>query len=273
MHLPLERLLVPLFLTLLPATAAAHALAICYPAGPGSTAQARPVLDKFLRHMERTGGMTAGSMSGEYHNTLPGCLAYIKQAKPLFGVFDLATFLAQQKQLKLTPLACMGSATGQRYHLLVRKGSYKDIASLKGKTLYVTLSDTTFVSKVVLGGKVDAARHFKIKQSRRPLKGIRKVARGKADATLVDDMAWRHLKELKLPAELVRIHSSPGMPGLTFAVLGTAKANPAAVKKLTRALPRLCSGDGRKMCKTVQATTITRVTPAAYRDFARQYAQ
>lgn len=271
MHLTARRLLLPLTLTLLPSTALAQSLAICHVGGPGSTSQAKPVLDKFLRHIESASGLPAGSMKGEYHNTLSGCLAYIKKSNPLLGVFDLPTFLAHRKALKLQPMACMGSATGQSYHLLVREGSFKDLGALKGKTLYVTLDDMTFVSKVVLGGKVDAAKHFKVKTSRRPLKGIRKVARGKAEATLVDAMARDHLKELDLPAKLVSIHSSPGMPGLTMAVLGTAKANPTVVKKITAALPKLCSGDGKKMCKTFQVTAFTKVKQAIYRRLAKKY--
>jgi hypothetical protein len=256
---------------LLPAVASAEALVICHVGGPGSTAQAKPVLDKFLRHVEQAGGLAAGSMTGEYHTTLAGCLAYIKSNKPLFGVFDLATYLAQQRELKLKPLACMGKPRSQRYHLLVRKGSYKDLAALKGKTLISShVGDLAFVSKVIFDGKIDAASHFNVASTRLPLKGIRKVARNKADATLVDSLAYEHLGELKLPATLESIYASPGLPGLTLAVLGVAKQS-GVVQKMTRALPRLCTGEGKSMCKTFQVTAFTKVTPAGYRALERKY--
>jgi len=259
-------------LALSPAAARAEALVICHVGGPGSTSQARPVAEKFMRHVEQAGGLAKGSMTGEYHTTLAGCLGYIKSARPLFGVFDLPTYLSQAKELKLKPLACMGSPTGQRYHLLVREGGAKDLAALKGKTLYVTIDDAAFLSRVVFDGKLDVAQ-LKLKTSKRPLKGLRKVARGKADAALVDAMAYEHLDELKLPAKLESIYRSPGLPGLTLAVLGTAKPAPAVVKKVSAALPKLCSGEGEKMCKTVQVRAFTRVKPATYAKLLKKYAR
>lgn len=259
-------------LLLAPTAASAQAMVICHIGGPGSTAQARPVLAKFLPHMEQSGGLAKGSMTGEYHTTLSACQAYIKQHVPLFAVFDLATYLGLQKELKLKPLACMGSPTGQRYHLLVRKGSYKDPASLKGKTLISShLGDLTFVSRIIFDGKLDAAKHFKIKPTRRPLKGIRNVSRSRADATLVDQMAHDHLAELKLTPPLESIYSSAGLPGLTLAVVGAAKPNPAVVKKVSAALPRLCTGDGKNMCKTFQVDSFTRVKAAAYEALGKKY--
>jgi hypothetical protein len=259
-------------LVLVPAGASAQALVICNIGGPGSTKQARPVLEKFLRHVEKVGGLKKGSMRGEYHTTPAACQEYIKREKPLFAVFDLATYLSQRKALKLKPLGCMGSPTGQRYHLLVREGSYKNLAALKGKKLISShLRDMKFVSKIIFDGKIDAAKHFEIKATRRPLKGIRKVARQKADATLVDKMAYDHLGELKLPAKLVSIHRSSGLPGLTLAVLGTAKPDKAAVKKVTSALPKLCAGPGKSLCKTFQVTAFSRVKAATFRKLAKKY--
>ena len=121
------RLLLILLSLTVPASASAQALVICNIGGPGSTAQARPVLEKFLRHVERVSGMENGHMKGEYHTTLAACLDYIQREKPLFAVLDPATYLSQRKALKLRPLAAMGRANAQRYHLLVRKGSYKSL--------------------------------------------------------------------------------------------------------------------------------------------------
>jgi hypothetical protein len=264
--------LVLILVTLVPAPASAQALVICNIGGPGSTKQARPVLEKFLRHVEKSGGLKQGSMRGEYHTTLKACQEYVKREKPLFAVFDLATYLSQREALKLRPLGCMGSPTGQRYHLLVREGSYKNLAALKGKLLISShLGDMRFVSRVIFDGKIDAAKHFKIKATRRPLKGIRKVARNKADATLVDRMAYDHLGELKLPAKLVSIYRSVGLPGLTLAVVGAAKPDGPTVKKVTSALPKLCAGPGKSLCKTFQVTAFSRAKAATFNKLAKRY--
>lgn len=254
-----------------PATAG-QTLVICNVGGPGTTRQAQPVLDKFLRHMERSGALASGTFRGEYHTDLDSCLKYIEAHKPLLGVFDLASYLAQQRALKLAPLASMGKMGSQRYYLLVRKGSYKDLAALEGKQLISShVRDPRFVSRIVLDGKVDADKHFKIKYSRRPLKGIRRVARKRADATLVGKMAFDHLSELKLDVELVPVYTSPPLPGLTLATLGTARQKRTITAAVKKALPRLCSGPGKKMCGTFQIEAFHRSKPAAYRRLVRKY--
>ena len=256
----------------LPAPAVAESLVICHVGGPGTTAQAVPALDKFLRHVEQAAGLARGSMSGEYHTTMRGCLAYVAKHKPVFGVFDLPTYLRQHKRWKIKPLAHMGQANSQRYHLLVRDGSFADLAALKGKKLISTVADLKFVSKMIFGGKLDAAAHFKVKTTRKPLKGIRKVARGRADATLVDALALKHLPQLKLPVKLKAIHSSGGLPGLTMAVLQVHSASAGKlVRKLTAVLPKLCAGDGKRLCESFSIKAFRSARAATYNSLVKQY--
>jgi hypothetical protein len=265
------RMLPILGLMLLPRLAAGQVLAVCNVGGPGNTAQAKQELEKFLRHMEKQAGLAAGAMSGQYHSDRAGCLQYIKSASPALGVFDLDTYLQQSKALKLKPLAHMGGATAQRYHVLVREADgIKKLRDLKGKSLISVLDDMNFVTKVVFNNKLDAARDLKVKTTARPLKGIRNVARSRQDAALVDGMANEHLKELKLKVKLTSIYRSPGLPGLTLAVLGTPKDR-KLVGKLLKSLPKLCTGPGQKMCKTFNIKTFTRAKARTYRKLERLY--
>lgn len=256
-----------------PAAAAGHALVICNVGGPGTTKQAQPVLDRFLRHMEQASGLKSGSMTGEYHTTRQACLDYIKQHGPAFGVFELATYLSQAQALKLRPLASMGKPDGTRYHLLVREASdYAALKDLRGKTLISSLlDDLTFVSKIIFAGAVDAGVHFKIARTGLPLKGLRKVAREQADAALVDNVAYEHLGELTLPHKLKSIFASAGLPGLTMASLDGGKGADDAVKKVIKALPRLCTGEGQKMCQTFNIAAFHPVKPALYQKLVRAY--
>ena len=276
MHIP-HRALVPLLGLALwslvsPAPAAGQAMVICHMGGPGTTAQAQGGVDKFLRHIEKTVGVKARSMTGEYHTTMAGCLAYVAKNKPVFGVFDLPTYLKQQKAWKISPLGHLGEANAQRYHVLVREGTYADLAALRGKVLISTVRDLTFVSRIILGGKMDVTRDLKVKLTRRPLKGIRKVARSRADATLVDAMAHAHLKELKLPVKLKVIHTSAGLPGLTLAVLQVNKGSTGeTINKITGALSRLCSGEGKGLCKSFQIKAFKRARARVYGKLERQY--
>ena len=276
MHIP-SRALVPILGAMLlavatPAPAAGQAMVICHMGGPGTTAQAQDGVDKFLRHIEKTVGLKAGSMTGEYHTTMAGCLAYVAKKKPVFGVFDLPTYLKQQKAWKISPLGHLGKADSQRYYVLVREGSYKDLAALKGKVLVSTVKDLTFVSRIILGGKLDVAKELKVKTTRRPLKGIRKVARSRADATLVDALAQAHLKELKLPVKLKVIHTSPGLPGLTLAVLQVNRGSSGkTIAKITTVQSKLCAGEGKSLCKSFQIKAFNKARAGVYRKLERRY--
>lgn len=272
MHRPKLLLAVMLGLLTLPGVAAGHTIVICHVGGPGTGAQARPWVDKFLRHLEKVAGQKAGSFSGEYHTTLGGCLSYVARHKPLFGVFDLPTYLRQRKAWKISPLGHLGKADDQRYHVLVRKGSHADLAALKGKTLVSTVADLNFVSRIILGGKLDVAKQMKVKTTRRPLRGINHVARGKKDATLVDAVAHAELKELKLPVQLVSIHRSAGLPGLTLAVLQVHSAGAKQlVAKMAASLTKLCSGEGQRLCQSLSIKAFSKARPAIYHRLEKQY--
>lgn len=252
-----------------PSLARAESLVVCSVGGPGGTEQARPVLDQFLRHLERASGLKAGSMIGEYHTTLAGCRAYIEKASPALGVFDLGTFLAHSTAWQLKPLAHMGKADSQRYHLLVPKGLVRSIAELKGRSLMSTVEDPLFAGRVVLDNKLDL-KAVTFKSTSRAMKALREVARKKADAALVEELAYTQLAELKLPVELVSIQTSPGLPGLTLAVLAQ-RGGPELTAKITAALPKLCAGDGKKQCETFRIESFSPVKGDLYTRLQQRY--
>ncbi len=248
-------------------------LLICYVGGPGTPQQAQPVVDRFLRQVEGVAGWKSNAARGIYQATLASCDAAMRQHQPNLVVVDLPAYLGQHRSWKLEPLAHMGKADKKRYFLLVRKGSFKDLASLKGKRLVTPLAaDPTFLSRVVFGGKVDAAKHFKLSKTRRPLKGIRRVARGRADATVVDELAYGHLKELPLKTPLEAIHRSGALPGLTLAVV-KGRTTKALIAEIRRALPKLCAGAGAQLCRTFGIAAFTKANPAVFRRLAKQYSR
>lgn len=245
------------------------ALLICNVGGPSNTRQAQPVVDKFLRRMEKAGGWAPNTLTGAYFTKVADCERYRAAKNAKMVVTDLATYLEKQKDWQLSPLAHMGTTKATRYHLLVREGSFKDMAALQGKVLVSTLAERPrFLSRIIFGGKIDAAKHFTLKHTRRPLKGLRQVARKQADATLVDELAYQYLKDLKLPAKLVSIHASQYLPGLTMTLSGKdAKLR----KRVLKVLPTLCQGPGVELCKTFRIKAFGRANAAVYGKLARQY--
>lgn len=252
-----------LLLALCPAASAAAAsgLVVCDVGGPGNTAQAQPTLDNFLRHIEKTAGLEAGRLTGEYHTEMDDCLAYIKNQRPALAVLDLATYLQQARDLQLEPLAHLGPPDRQRYHVLVKKGAYTDLASLKGKKVVSSdLDDPRFAARIVFGGKIDPSAEFQLEHTRRPLKAIRQVVRGESDAAVVNADTFAHLGDLQLPEEPVAIFASEALPGLTMAVVQVNGAEQKALaEKVRGVVGALCAGDGAELCKNFG---IEKIVPA-----------
>ncbi|MEZ4267310.1 MAG: hypothetical protein R3F39_13100 [Myxococcota bacterium] len=253
-----------------PASQAAT-LAFCHDGGPGNTSQAEPKVAQFLRHIERTVGLSAGSLSGEYHTDHAGCVRYFDAKRPEIGVLDLATLLRHGAAWKLTPIAHVGEPAPTRYHVLVRKGTYAALGALTGKQVIAALpDDSDFLSKIVLDGKGDPAS-WKVSFTSRPLKGLRAVAREEADATIVDGETFAHLAELSLPTALVSIHESPALPGLTMVSVGQNGGAPDLVARLLKALGSLCEGDGKELCKQLKVDRLQKAEPARFEALRRSY--
>lgn len=254
-------------------TAYLLAVLICDVGGPGTPEQAQPVLDKFLRHLEKSGGWRAGSLGGAYRNSEAACQAYIDEHQPALVGIDLPTYLRQRKSWHLQPLAHMGKADAKRYYLLTRKGTFKTLAELKGKTLITSLARSKrFLQRVVFDNKV-SPDYFHLETVSRPLKGLRRVGRGRAAATLVDETAYAYLDQLDLPSELVAVYRSSPMPGLTLTTTNSGDKNKQLTRRIASALPKLCRGDGAELCKTFGVGEFVRAKANVYRQLERRYEQ
>ncbi len=234
---------------------AGEAVVVCHVGGPGTTKQAQPSLDRFLRHLEGVAGIEAGSLRGEYHTRAAACAEYVDREEPALGVFDLATWLGQNDDWGLRPIAHFGKPKGERYHLLVRKGAYHDLESLRGArltSLYV--GDNDFTSRIVFGKRIDVKEHFDAHLARRALRAVRAVKRGKKDAALVDHFTYQHLPEVDPEGELKALFSSEGLPGLTLGQL-EGRATPMG-QRVAGALAKVCTGEGEALCKAMQVESL-----------------
>ena len=208
-------------------------------------------------------------MVGEYHTSRASCAAYIASAKPALVVLDLASHLHLADTL--TPLAHMGKPDTVTWHVLVREGTYQDAAELSAKkVLAVAPKDAAFISAIALGGQADLAASLDLSHTSRALKAVRKLAKGKVEAALVDQDAVAFLPELNLPMKLVAVHTSKGLPGLTMSSVN-GRADAALVSKLKAALPKLCQGPGKSLCETFKVATFQPANLGLYRALLKRY--
>ena len=252
----MRRLLTALLATLLAAPAlAGEAIVVCHVGGPGSTKQAQPSLDRFLRHLESSAGLAANTLRGEYHTRAEHCAEYVDREDPALGVFDLATWLGNAGDWGLAPIAHFGAPKSERYHLVVRKGAFHDLESLRGASLTsVYVGDEDFTTRIVFANRVDVGDHFEAKRAKRALRSVRQVKRGQKDAALVDHFTREHLAEVDPEGELRVLYSSEGLPGLT---LGQLEGRASAVaRKVARVLPKICEGAGEELCRSLQVKSL-----------------
>jgi ABC-type phosphate/phosphonate transport system substrate-binding protein len=155
--------------------------------------------------------------------------------------------------MNLSPLAAVkiGGEDQEEYSVIVKKGAYKTLSQLKGKTLAgnILYEDKKFINTMVFDNKIDISKHFKIKPSNRPLSAVRKLDSGQFDAVILNHMQYISLKNLDIFKNIQVIHSSPKMPALGLMMINT-KANNAAKDKIVNAITRMCGQEDTKAaCK------------------------
>jgi ABC-type phosphate/phosphonate transport system substrate-binding protein len=229
-----------------------HSFLICHTGSVATAEEAQPYIDGFGGYLAKQLGWKEGNWSVQFENKRTDGVKGLEAGPSAFATLSLGMVLefGQKYGLKPLVLAKVNGKTTNRYRILVKKGTFKTLEDLKGKKLVGNLlDDPAFLSKIIFAGKIDAQTHFILKQSKRPLRAIRKVAKGKADAALVDDAQYASLKGLPLFSDLESIFESTPFPNVGMVATNSAKGKDIAVFK--RALIKMCSEpEGKKMCET-----------------------
>ncbi len=237
---------------------------ICQASGVTTAEDAKPYIDGFGKYLADRLGWDVATFEVRFETG--NCLKILETWKPAYATIPLWDFLAAEARLKMEPLvfAKVGGETSTKYRLMVKKGAYASLDALKGKILTGNMvADAAYLSKVVFKGAVDAASHFVLKQKKRPLRAIRKVARGKADAALVDSLQFDSLQELSVFAKLEVIFTSDPVPNLGLVYMKDA-ANGGDVAKFRDALIKMCDdAEGKEICKTFGLEGFVAVDAAA----------
>jgi ABC-type phosphate/phosphonate transport system substrate-binding protein len=253
---------------------------VIYAPGMGASAsQAKPYLDKFGALLEKQMGWKPGSANLTYLDDPKAVSDYIEQQKPAFGLLPPADFLDLScRKVALQPLAAVvllssaSSSSSGRWHVVVKDGTAKNLEGLKGKKLGSNhLQDPRYVSRVVFGGKFDAAKDFVLKPTNSPITPFKWVDRGEAEAALVDDAQLAHMKTLPFAKSLVVVFSSEELPPAPIVAFEKA-ARPADRAALRKAVTAMCStADGEPICKEMQVTRFQPVDAKTYAAASQLY--
>lgn len=215
--------------------------------GVGSAAQAQPYVDKFVALAAKQNGWPASK--AQFHTTRSGAEGFVQAEKPHYGILSLAAFLGLKEKHKLDVIGqvAVARAGGQQYFVVSKTAG--DLAGCKGKRLATDhADDVKFIEQVVGGGKLKLSE-FTLVATTRPLQGIKKVAGGEAECSLVDDAQLAELAHLEGADGIRSIWESPKLPPMVVVAFPSA---PAAERKTFQAsFGKLCEGDGKTACAEV----------------------
>lgn len=249
---------------------------IIYAPGVGGTVDtARPFIDAFCRYIEKARGWPAGSSNGLYIEDAKEAAHAVEERKPGFGLIPawMDLDLACGKDAP-EPIAAVdgiaGMSNGARFHIVVKKGGAKSLEELKGKSLISNhVQNHKYVSRVLLGGKVDIDTFFKtVKDVKSPVRPFKELLSGASDAALLSD---EQLKNKPADAELVTVYSSAPQAPFPLVAFPSQVKGPErdAVRKV---LAEMCGKpDGKLVCASLQITRFIPLDPTAYRAAVQQY--
>jgi ABC-type phosphate/phosphonate transport system substrate-binding protein len=246
-------------------------LLLCLPGFPGTPAQAQPYIDKMLRHLEQKLGKPAGSITGVYLSDGVEADRAIKAQKPSVALVGPSILAANHKALGMKVIAKVevSGRSQEVFSIVAKKGGVSSAAGLAGKKVSgVVVNDERFVVNVLLDKKVPMGS-LKLIPQKRPLKSLRDVARGEADAAVVDQSVVDSMKELPEAADLVVIYTAKAVPAPAVVVMGDGVDDAAALKQ---ALVGMCGQpDGAELCKTLTLTAINAASDKDYKDLLDRY--
>lgn len=227
--------------------------AVIFLGGPDTGAEGDKIITQFMDSLAKLTGLRKNMLQGKYFNNISEAKKYIQQNKNSYIMGSLGFYLSNRKSMNLSPLAVVSISGNDRevYYLIVKKGSYKTVKSLKGKILAgnILYEDKKFINAMIFDNTIDITRHFKLKPTNRPLSAVRRLTSGQYDAVLLNNMQYESLKSLSLFNKIEVIYKSPTMPALGLMMINT-KANNEVKSRIVNAVTKMCGQqDTKGACK------------------------
>ena len=231
---------------------AAIDILVCYPGGSVRARDAQPALQDMVKVIESIGGWPAGTINTSFTTRDAECRQLLEEKKPPFAILSLGIFLQARRAHHLVSLVQprIGGKSEDRFYLMVRRNTFGKLADLAGKTLGGPwLGDLEFLKRVVFQRQIDPASHFRLKPSRRVLRALRQLDRGRLDAVLVNRPQFEGLAALPFGKNLQSIYTSASLPQMGIAA-DEKRSSARDRQKMLRALRGMCTHqDGKKLCE------------------------
>jgi hypothetical protein len=206
---------------------------------------------------------------GKYFTSRTAAEAFIKSAKPHYGILSLPAFLAMRKPYRLDVIGrvAVSLAGGRRYYLISKKA--ENIDGCKGQTLATDhADDARFIDKVVFRSHA-ALSDFTLVPTQRPLQTIKAVLTDKAYCALIDDAQKDQLEHLQDKNSAHKAWESAELPPMPVVAFPAAPAPERETFK--RNLDAVCSDEGKSACAEVGIDDLTGGDDSDYKSIVAGY--
>jgi len=248
---------------------------ICYLGGPDVAGEGTAMIQQLVEHLEADTGLGRGTFDGAYVNDLTSACAFLSSHPSSFILGSTGFFLANRTSSGLAPLATIRLADdgAEKYYVVVKKGRYKTLDELKGKTLSGNqlFEDPHFINAIVFAGRLDAATHFVVSPSNRPLSALRKVEKGEIDAVLLNRVQYESLTKLTTFDSYQILYASEPVVPLGFMMTDTERTRTIRDRLLT-SIVRMCSTPkGKPVCGNFGIAGFDPLKPGALAELQKRY--
>lgn len=239
-----------------------HEIIFCATGFSGTTEQARPVLEKLFSILERR--LNWKDIKGEYYPEPNSCWKEIENRKVGFALLTHGLYLFKRKTTKMKVIGqvfFIDEANSQFFVIVNKNSQIENISQLEGKKIVTNYyGEEQFLREVIFEGKIKEVQFEAVSS---PLKGLRGVAQGKIEASLVDKSVINNLQSLPFKGDLKIIYKSILLPGAPIVAFNN-RVNQKDIKLLQKTLISLCESEGKETCNTMRVAQIKEASEATY---------
>jgi hypothetical protein len=198
-------------------------LVICAPGYPGTTAQARPVMEAFAGAAARAAGWAPGSLAAVYYEKAEPGLVRLAQEDAALALVPLPFYLQNGPTLRLAPRLAVVRDRGatETWSLVAKKGTVSSAAALAGFEVASGAGySPAFVRGPVLGAWGALPKTATIKFTPSILSALRRAAAGEKVAVLLDSSQTTALASLPFAGDLATVYRGKPLPGTLLCTVG-----------------------------------------------------
>jgi len=249
---------------------------VVYPGGPSSGGEGSKIVNQFIGTLASITGLPKSRLKGAYFTRIAQADRYISVHRNAFIMGSLGYYLSHKKRFSLAPLTTVNISGNlpEQYRVIVKKGKYQTLRQLRRKKLTgnVLYEDLRFLNKIVFDNKLgNIKRFFRLKKTKRTLRAVRKVARGRIDAVVLNQMQYQSLKGLSMFKKVAVIYTSPAYPTLGFMYSKNSVTDGVRAKILS-AVTRMCFlPQGKGACKNFGIKGFSAVNSEVFNGAVQKY--